>query len=91
MQGRGLRTILLAAIYLLADKLEIRELRGEVLAENPVMPQWLPRLGATLEATSEPAYRLIRWSVREAGDKMVEGNVTHFELWLERLRSTFSG
>ena len=68
MQGRGLGTILLAALYLRAQSLGVEELRAEILAENPVLPCWLPRLGATLHATASPAYRLIRWPVAPSGN-----------------------
>ena len=86
MQGRGLGTSLLAALHLLAHQRGIRELRGEVLAENPVMPEWLPRVGAALASAADPAYRLIRWPVLTVD---VTGISPHFKLWLERLSDTF--
>lgn len=91
MQRRGLGTVLLAALHVLARARGVRELRGEILSENPVMLEWLPRLGATLDAIHDPAYRLSRWTVRPAGAPPVPGIAPDFALWLERLRPTFGG
>ena len=90
MQRRGLGTILLAGLYLLAQARGIRELRGDVLAENPIMGRWLLRLGAMLQATHDPACQMILWPVLPGGvTPPVHGAAEDFSRWLKRLHSTF--
>ena len=91
MQGRGLGTLLLAALYLRAQGLGVTELRAEILAENSVMPQWLPRLGASILNTEQPEYRLIRWAIAPCGASGLinDEGVSGFVIALERLRSHF--
>jgi GNAT superfamily N-acetyltransferase len=74
IQGRGLGTILMAALYLRAQALGVVELYSETLAENPIVPNWLPRLGATLHATTNPAHRLLRWPIGSAGSPLRVNN-----------------
>jgi GNAT superfamily N-acetyltransferase len=62
MQGRGLGTILLAALYVLAQAGGIEELHGEFLPGNPVTPLWLPRLGAEIDG-GDPYCGVIRWRI----------------------------
>lgn len=88
MQRRGLGTILMAALYLRARAAGIVELRGEALPQNRVMPLWMPRLGATVEASSlDEAHWLMRWPVLPA-DAMPDVSGS-FLLWLNRLRFAF--
>ena len=90
MQGRGLGTVLIAGLYLLAQARGIRELRGDVLAENPIIGRWLLRLSAKLQATHDSACQMILWPVLPAGvTPPVHGAAKNFIHWLERLRSTF--
>lgn len=87
MQGRGLGTILLATLYLLAQAGGIDELQGEVLPDNPVMPVWLPQLGADIVASGDPNYHIIRWPIRRGDDSVAdarEGN--RFFEWVAKLR-----
>lgn len=86
MQGRGLGTLLLAAIYLRAQKIRLRELQGEMLPENPIMPKLMPRLGGTIVWTGDPTCRLIRWPVREIDDLPTDTKSgERFVAWLREL------
>jgi GNAT superfamily N-acetyltransferase len=87
MQHRGLGTVLMAGLYLRAQAAGVRELRGDVLAENPVMPAWMPRLGATLRPTDEPGYQMIHWPILPAGQ--TPRGSERFAGWIDRLRPVF--
>jgi GNAT superfamily N-acetyltransferase len=91
MQQRGLGTLLLAALYLRAQALGVAELRSEILAENPVMPRSLPRLGGAILPAGHPAYRVIRWPVAPVGERPVVDHVAddNFMIALDRLRLDF--
>jgi len=90
MQHRGLGTVLLAALYLRAQQRGIHELRGDVLAENPAMLKWMPRLGATIETTSEAGCHLIRWPIVAGKETLPKGIDADFMLWLDWLRPDFA-
>lgn len=53
LQGKGLGTLLLAKLCIEAASRGIKRLRSEVLLENPVMPQWIPKLGGYVEFSAE--------------------------------------
>lgn len=90
MQRKGLGTILLAVLYLLAQARGINELRGEMLPENPVMPLWMPRLGASIEASGDPAYRIIRWPIGRGDEPPAEtDDGRRFAQTIARLRPLF--
>jgi acetyltransferase len=89
LQGRGLGTVLIAALHVLAHARGIRELRGEVLADNPILPRWLPRLSATLQTANNTAYKNIRWLVRSAGESTPSSGDANFFDWVTRLEPTF--
>lgn len=63
MQGKGLGTLLLAVIYTLARAQGVQELCGEILPENPVMPQWMQRLGGRLDWDDGQKLYLAHWPV----------------------------
>jgi GNAT superfamily N-acetyltransferase len=65
MQGRGLGVMLLASIYLRARQVGVRELQGEMLPDNPIMPKLMARLGGRIVWTGDPTCRLIRWPIVE--------------------------
>lgn len=87
LQGRGLGTILLAAIYAIAQSKRVREFHGEVMPDNPVMPIWLPQLGATILPTGDPNCRIIRWPILE-GDTVPTDTPTarRFMQWVKQMR-----
>jgi RimJ/RimL family protein N-acetyltransferase len=89
MQGRGLGTVLLAALVLRAQAAGVEEFYGHVLTENPVMPRWMERLGATLSLPSDGGYWMVRWPVSPlpspGGAHLPEDLIR----WLDRLRPTF--
>lgn len=87
MQGRGLGTILLASIYAAAQKIGLKEFHGEVMPDNPVMPVWLPQLGATIVGTGDPNCRIIRWPILQ-GDITPTDTPTarRFVDWVTRMR-----
>jgi acetyltransferase len=89
LQGRGLGTILLAALHVLAHVRGICELQGEVLADNPVMPHWLQRLGATVQTADDAAYRRICWRVSTAGVSTLPDGASAFVRWMTRLQPVF--
>ena len=92
MQGKGLGTILLAALYLLAQARGICELRSEVLPDNPILPRWLPTLGASITSSGDPSYRLLRWPIRRGNDPPADTPAGHrFAGWLVRLRPLVGG
>lgn len=86
MQGRGLGTALLAAIYLRAREIGVRELQGEMLPENPIMPKLMPKIGGMIVWTGDPSCRLIRWPVR-GSDELPTDTKTgrRFIAWLNEL------
>ncbi len=90
-QHRKLGTILLATLYLLAEAGGITELRGDVLPENPVMPMWLPRLGATITGSGDPSYRIIRWPIGDKETMAAMDDCQSFADWLTRLRPLVLG
>jgi RimJ/RimL family protein N-acetyltransferase len=65
MQGRGLGTLLLAAIYLRAQEIGLLELQGDMHPDNPAMPHLMPKLGGKIVWSGDPTSRLIRWPVRD--------------------------
>jgi GNAT superfamily N-acetyltransferase len=91
MQGRGLGTILMAALYLRAQALGVVMLHGDVMAENPIVPNWLPRLGARLHTTTYSAHRAIRWPIAPAGSPPQSDReiAKEFTIALDHLRRTF--
>ena len=89
MQGRGLGTVLLAALVLRAQAAGVEEFYGHVLAENPVMPLWLERLGATLSLPTDGGYWLVRWPLSPFPSSAAADIPQDFILWLDRLRPTF--
>lgn len=87
MQGKGLGTILLATLYVLAQAAGIEQLHGEVLEDNPVMPHWLPRLGAAIVDTGDPNCRGIRWPIgRETASAANMPQGRRFCAWVAKLR-----
>lgn len=85
MQGRGLGTLLLAALYLRAKASGVRTLRGDYMATNPVMGHWLPELGATVWPSEDPNAFTIQWPLDEPIDSSTP-SAQRFERWVERLR-----
>jgi GNAT superfamily N-acetyltransferase len=84
MQHRGLGTALLAALFLRAKAAGLRTLYGEYMAENPVIPHWLPKLNAVVRPSGDESYGIIQWPI----DKPIspDSNASRqFLQWLGRL------
>jgi acetyltransferase len=84
IQGRGLGTILLASIYVIAQRTGIREFRGEMLPDNPVMPIWMPQLGADILEISD--IQIIRWPIVDAIPTDTP-TARRFMDWVRRMRA----
>ena len=86
MQGKGLGTILLATLFLLAEAAQIDELYGQVLRENPIVPRWFQRLGAAVQ-DDDPDYLTIRWPINSANLQSSSSNsAIRFTQFLKRIR-----
>ena len=86
MQRRGIGTVLLAALYLKARARGVKVLYGEFMASNPVMPHWLPKLGAEILPGEDSTYRVARWPI----DREIKGKSPapeRFLQWLGRLQN----
>lgn len=92
MQAKGLGTLLMAVIYLQARERGVQELCGEILPENPVMPQWIVRLGGRLDWDDRQKQYIAHWPVVPVDQLPADSSTaSRFLQWIDKLEQAESG
>jgi GNAT superfamily N-acetyltransferase len=82
MQGRGLGTLLLAQLSLEALRRGVVQLKSEVLMENPIIPNWFPKLGGWIDYNQKLAISEVHLPILP---DLRSASGARLKAWMDRL------